>query len=256
MTANSKYTTETITYLHRWTPNLFTLRTTRGEAFKFVPGQFARLGVQKGDKIVWRAYSILSADYDEHLEFLSIVVPDGEFTSELTNLKVGDPLFVDKTAYGFLTRDRFEQGKDLWMLATGTGLAPFLSILYDFSAWEEYDRLILVQSVREKAELAYEDTIRAFATHEFYSEFAHKLHYVPIVTREVVEGALDTRITDLLKNGGLETATGIPLDQERSRIMICGNPDMVEETRTILSERGFTLSRRGAPGHLAVEQLW
>ncbi|GAB7128375.1 ferredoxin--NADP reductase [Silvimonas sp. JCM 19000] len=256
MTANSKYTTETITYLHRWTPNLFTLRTTRGEAFKFVPGQFARLGVQKGDKIVWRAYSILSADYDEHLEFLSIVVPNGEFTSELNNLKVGDPLFVDKTAYGFLTRDRFEHGKDLWMLATGTGLAPFLSILYDFSAWEEYDRLILVQSVREKAELAYEDTIRAFATHEFYSEFAHKLHYVPIVTREVVEGALDTRITDLLKNGGLEAATGIALDQERSRIMICGNPDMVDETRNILGERGFTLSRRGAPGHLAVEQLW
>ncbi|MDR3428548.1 MULTISPECIES: ferredoxin--NADP reductase [Silvimonas] len=256
MSASEKYTAETITHLHTWTPNLFTLRTTRGASFKFTPGQFARLGVEKNGKIVWRAYSILSADYDEHLEFLSIVVPGGEFTSELTRLQVGDTIYVDKTAYGFLTRDRFEHGKDLWMLATGTGLAPFLSILYDFSAWEEYDRLILVQSVRERAELAYEDIIRGFATNEFYSEFAHKLHYVPIVTREDMPGALNTRITTLLENGGLEAFTGIPLDQDRSRIMICGNPDMVEETRKLLGERGFTLARRSAPGHMAVEQLW
>ncbi|GGP19549.1 ferredoxin--NADP reductase [Silvimonas iriomotensis] len=256
MTASEKYTAETITHLHTWTPSLFTLRTTRSDAFKFVPGQFARLGVEKNGKIVWRAYSILSADYDEHLEFLSIVVPGGEFTSELSRLQVGDTLYVDKTAYGFLTRDRFEQGKDLWMLATGTGLAPFLSILYDFSAWEEYDRLILVQSVREKAELAYEETIRSFATHEYYSEFAHKLHYVPIVTREEVPGALKERITTLLANGGLEEHTGIALDHERSRIMICGNPDMVDETRKLLGDKGFTLARRSAPGHLAVEQLW
>ncbi len=256
MTASEKYTAETITHLHTWTPSLFTLRTTRSDAFKFVPGQFARLGVEKNGKIVWRAYSILSADYDEHLEFLSIVVPGGEFTSELSRLKVGDTLYVDKTAYGFLTRDRFEHGKDLWMLATGTGLAPFLSILYDFSAWEEYDRLILVQSVREKAELAYEETIRSFASHEYYSEFAHKLHYVPIVTREEMPGALSERITTLLANGGLEAHTGIALDHERSRIMICGNPDMVDETRKLLGERGFTLARRAVPGHLAVEQLW
>jgi len=258
MTSNDKYTTETITQVRPWTGSLFSFRTTRDRGYRFVPGQFARLGVknaQTGD-IVWRAYSIASAAHDEHLEFFSVVVPNGAFTSRLAQLKEGDPLFVERKSYGFLTTDRFEAGRDLWMLATGTGLAPFLSILHDFETWEKYDNLILVQSVRTQAELAYEELIQGFDQSEYYAEFAHKLRYARIVTREPVPGTLRERVTRLLGNGVLEENIGIKLDHDRSRIMLCGNPEMVEDSRRILIDRGFRLSRRGEPGHLAVENYW
>lgn len=256
MAKEDKYTAETITHLHTWTPSLFTLRTSRFAGYRFVPGQFARLGVKKGDKIVWRAYSILSANWEEHLEFFSIVVPGGEFTSELSRLKVGDTIYVDKQAYGFLTPDRFVRGRDLWMLSTGTGLAPFLSVLHDLNVWEQYDHLVLVHSVREKDELAYQDLIASLEQHEAFAEFGHKLKYVPIVTREAVPGTLNRRITDLLRSQELEAHIGLSLDHDKSRIMICGNPDMVDETRDILLERQFTQSRRSEPGHFALEQMW
>jgi ferredoxin--NADP+ reductase len=223
-----------------------------------VPGQFARLGVRdhENDTTVWRAYSIASAAHDEHLEFFSVVVPGGAFTSRLSKLKEGDEILVERKSYGFLTTDRFEQGKDLWMLATGTGLAPFLSILHDFNTWEQYDNLILVHSVRTQQELAYEDLIRSFDKSEYYAEFAHKLRYLRIVTREPVPGTLRDRVTKLLTSGVLEENVGIRLDHDRSRIMLCGNPEMVEDSRNLLIERGFRLSRRGEPGHLAVENYW
>ena len=129
MTKPDKYTNEKITFLKQWTEHLFTFKTTRNDSFKFIPGQFARLGVYKNDdSIVWRPYSIVSAEYDEELEFYSIVVPDGEFTQILKNIKVGDEILIDKTNYGLLTTDRFEKGKHLWFLSTGTGLAPFISL--------------------------------------------------------------------------------------------------------------------------------
>lgn len=257
MSAADKFTIEKITDIWTWAPSLFSFRTTRNDAYKFVPGQFARLGVKKpDDKIVWRAYSIVSANYDEYLEFYSIVVPDGEFTSELSKLAVDDELYVDKTSYGFLTADRFENGRDLWMLSTGTGLAPFISILYDMEPWEQYDNLILVHGARHADELAYQETIKSFATHEYFGEFAHKLKYIQCTTREEVEGGLHGRITTLIENGVLEKAAGLTLNADDSRVMICGNPEMVEDTRKILLERGLKLSRRGAPGNLAVENLW
>jgi ferredoxin--NADP+ reductase len=256
MSATDKYTTETITEVRRWASNLFSFKTTRDLGYRFVPGQFARLGVKKAEGIVWRAYSIASAHYDEFLEFYSIVVPNGEFTSELSSLEIGDQIYVERKSYGFLTTDRFECGKDLWMLSTGTGLAPFLSILYDFNTWETYENLILVHSVRHKTELAYEEAIRAFSEHEYFKEFSARLIYLQSVTREEAPNALSGRITNLIVNGELEQAAGIPLDHDRSRIMICGNPDMVDETRHLLIDRGFRLSRRGEPGHLAVENYW
>src|ERR1044071_6418608 len=133
--AADKFTTETITDIRSWTPKLFSFRTTRYRGYRFSPGQFARLGVRKqtpeGEKIVWRAYSIVSADYDEFLEFYSIVVPGGEFTSTLADLHVGDEILIDKTTYGALPPARFVEGRDLRLLSTGTGLAPFISILHD-----------------------------------------------------------------------------------------------------------------------------
>jgi ferredoxin/flavodoxin---NADP+ reductase len=258
MSTNDKFTTETITDVRPWTESLFSFRTTRDRGYRFVPGQFARLGVKsRGEEsVVWRAYSIASAAHDEHLEFFSVVVPGGAFTSRLSKLKEGDEILVERRSYGFLTTDRFESGKDLWMLATGTGLAPFLSILHDFQTWENYENLVLVQSVRTQPELAYEDLINGFEKSEYYAEYAHKLRYARIVTREPVPGAFRDRVTKLMSNGVLEENLGLKLDHDRSRIMLCGNPEMVEDSRKLLVERGFRLSRRGEPGHLAVENYW
>ena len=258
MSTSDKYTIEKITDVRPWTDSLFSFRTTRDRGYRFLPGQFARLGVKSRDAadIVWRAYSIASAAHDEHLEFFSVVVPNGAFTSRLSKLREGDEIFVERKSYGFLTTDRFEAGRDLWMLATGTGLAPFLSILHDFETWEGYENLILVQSVRTQPELAYEDLIRGFEGSEYYGEYAHKLRYVRIVTREPVPGTLRDRVTKLLSSGVLEENVGVKLDHDRSRIMLCGNPEMVEDSRKLLIEKGFRLSRRGEPGHLAVENYW
>jgi ferredoxin--NADP+ reductase len=252
-----RHTTERIVSIRRWTPNLFSFRTTRHPGFRFVPGQFARLGVRKEDgSIAWRAYSMVSAPYDDYLEFYSIVVPGGEFTSCLVQLSEGDGILVEKMNYGFMTTARFEQGSDLWLLATGTGLAPFLSILQEPATWTDYEHIVLVHSVRAAAELAYRDRIAGFAAHPLIGEAAHKLRYVPIVTRERAEGALSDRITTLIANGGLERAAGLRLDHERSRIMICGNPRMVADTRQLLRDMGFRLSRQAAPAQLAVENMW
>jgi ferredoxin--NADP+ reductase len=258
MSTNDKYTTETITDVRPWTESLFSFRTTRDRGYRFVPGQFARLGVRgrEGGEVVWRAYSIASAHYDEHLEFFSVVVPGGAFTSRLAKLREGDSILVERRSYGFLTTDRFEGGRDLWMLATGTGLAPFLSILHDFNTWEHYENLVLVQSVRTQSELAYEDLIRGFDAAEYYAEHAKKLRYVRIVTREPVEGTLRDRVTKLIASGVLEENVGLKLDHDRSRIMLCGNPEMVEDSRKILTGRGYRMSRRADPGHLAVENYW
>jgi ferredoxin--NADP+ reductase len=257
MSQPDKYTTERIVEIQTVTPNLFRFRTTRYRGFRFIPGQFARLGLPGDDgSIIWRAYSIVSASYDEHLEFFSIVVPDGAFTTRLARLGVGDPIFVEKMNYGFLTTDRFEGGRDLWMLSTGTGVAPFVSILYEATTWEQYDRIVLVHSVRQAAELAYGETVESFRQHEYFGEYAHKLVYVPVVTREAHDGALARRIPELLETGALEARVGVRLDRDASRVMVCGNPDMVEETRAWFIGRGYELSRRGKPGHLALENLW
>src|SRR5947199_4002267 len=186
--APDKYTIETITDITTWTQKLFSFRTTRYRGYRFIPGQFARLGIRKHtaegeEKIVWRAYSIVSADYDEFLEFYSIVVPGGEFTSTLADLKIGDEILIDKTNYGALTTDRFVDGRDLWLLSTGTGLAPFISILHDVKTWQHYENIILVHGVRFKDELAYAELIEAFKDHEYFGEFARKLKYVQVVTR-------------------------------------------------------------------------
>jgi ferredoxin--NADP+ reductase len=254
-----KYTVETITHVRPWTDSLFSFRTTRDRGYRFVPGQFARIGVRDprtDGATIWRAYSIASASYEEHLEFFSVVVPGGAFTTRLSKLREGDPILVERRSYGFLTTDRFEAGHDLWMLATGTGLAPFLSILHEFATWEHYENLVLVQSVRTQPELAYEDLIRGFEKSDYYAQFAHKLRYVRIVTREPVAGTLRDRVTKLLASGVLEENVGLRLDHDRSRIMLCGNPEMVEDSRKLLAGRGFRVSRRGDPGQLAVENYW
>ncbi len=252
-----KFTRQTLLEVNPLTPSLFTLRTTRDNGFRFRAGQFTKLGVTKADgSTVWRAYSVVSSPYDEFLEFFSIVVPGGEFTSELSRLKVGDTLMVERQAYGYLTLDRFIDGRDLWLLATGTGVAPFLSILQDFEVWEKFERIVLVYSAREVRELAYQDLIADLTQREYLAEYAHKLTYIPIVTREEVPGTLNGRITTLIESGELERAAGVELSPEHSRVMLCGNPQMIDDTRKLLKERNLQLSLTRRPGQVAVENYW
>lgn len=263
--AADKYTTETITWIAQVSDHLFRFRITRFRGFRFVAGQFARLGIFRDDgplgpRYVWRAYSIASATYDDHLEFYSIVVPGGEFTTRLAQLKVGDTVLVEKTNYGFLTSDRFEGGHDLWLLASGTGIAPFMAVLYDPDTWQRYEKIVVVHSVRQTHELAYREDIAALREHPIFGEHFHadpgRLSYVPIVTREPAPGMLDERMTAAIANGKLEEKAGVKLDQTRARIMICGNPEMVDDVRRALRERGYTTARRGKPGNIAVENYW
>jgi len=258
MTASAdKFTQQTLLDVKPLTPSLFTLRTTRDRGFRFRAGQFARLGVTKADgSTVWRAYSMVSSPHDEFLEFFSIVVPGGEFTSELSRLQVGDTLMVDRQAFGYLTLDRFIDGRDLWLLATGTGIAPFVSILQDFEVWEKFERIILVYSAREKCELAYQDLIGELGQRDYLAEYAHKLTYLPIVTRESLPGVLNGRITTLIENGELERAAGVELTPEHSRVMLCGNPQMIDDTRKLLKDRNLQLSLTRRPGQVAVENYW
>lgn len=258
MTASEeKFTRQRLLEVQTLTSNLFTLRTTRDPGFRFTAGQFARLGVRKPSGcIVWRAYSMVSAPHDEFLDFFSILVPDGEFTSELSRLSVGDELLVEKQAFGFLTLDRFPDGRDLWLLATGTGIAPFLSILQDFEAWQRFERIVLVYSVRQQRELAYQQLIADLPQREYLEGLGDKLTYLPVVTREQVPGALHGRITQLIETGELERAAGLALSPEHSRIMLCGNPQMIEDTRAVLKTRDLQLALTRRPGQVAVENYW
>jgi len=262
-------TRQRITWFRRWSDHLFSFRITRDRGFRFAPGQFARLGVYRDDgrvedgqgpRHVWRAYSVVSASHDEFLEFYSIVVPGGEFTTTLAQLREGDALLIEKQSYGFMTLDRFEGGRDLWLLSSGTGIAPFLSVLQDLDAWERYQRLILVHSVRHAHELAYRDEVAALRGHPVFGALLatdpQRLAYVPIVTRQAVPGMLNARIPVLLANGALERAAGVALSTVDSRIMICGNPEMVNDVRGTLTGAGYAVSRRARPGQLAVENYW
>lgn len=252
-----KATEERILDVRPWTERLFSFRMTRPAAFRFQPGQFARLGIASGKGgIIWRPYSMVSASYDEHLEFFSIIVPDGAFTTRLARLVAGDTLHLEKRSYGYLTSGRFVGGRDLWMLASGTGVAPFLSILHDPEVWEQFDNLVLAYSVREARDLAYREEIAALARDELFAPHGHKLRFAPIVTRERVPGMLDRRLTQLIMDGKLERFVGLPLDAERARILVCGNPQMLDDLRSVLTERGLRPDRGRDPGHFACENYW
>ncbi|WP_068829252.1 ferredoxin--NADP reductase [Pseudomonas sp. BMS12] len=258
MTASEeKFTRQRLSEVRVWSPTLFSLRCSRDPGFRFRAGQFVRLGVRKADgKVVWRAYSLVSAPHDDYLEFFSIVVPGGEFTSELSRLKAGDELLVEKMVTGFLTLDRFPDGRDLWLIGTGTGLAPFLSILQDLEAWQRFERIVLVYSARDRGELAYQDLIAELPQREWLEGAGDKLTYVPVVTREQVPGALNARVTTLIASGELEHAAGLALSPQHSRVMLCGNPQMIEDTRAVLKARDMQLSLSRRPGAVAVENYW
>ena len=266
-----------------WTPNLFSFTVSRPDSFKFTAGQFVRLGVNPSqlnyykqlskvadaededeeldealNEDIFRAYSIVSSPFDEILEFFSIVIPDGAFTSQLQHLEVGDELLLNTMPFGFLTLARYQKPlpKDLWLLATGTGLAPFLSMLQDLKTWEDYEHIVLAYSARSTEELAYMDKIESLQ--EDFGTLVDnpaKLIFIPIVTREPVEGALTERLPKLLLDGTLQARAGIDLDIDSTHVMLCGNPEMVEDTKETLKRLGLVMNRRGE-GNIAVENYW
>ena len=249
-----KFSVEKVLSVHRWTPTLFSFTMTRPAHFKFTAGQFARIGLKVGEELVVRAYSVVSSPFDETLEFFSIVVPDGAFTSNLQHLKVGDELYLEKIPYGYLTLARYQQPlpHDLWLLATGTGLAPFLSMLQDFDTWSKYQKINLIYSVRTAAELAYVDRIQEIA--ETFGEGHNGFKFIPIITRDP-SAPLHDRLPILIENGELEKSAGIELNPATSHVMLCGNPQMVDDTKEALKRRGLTMNRRGE-GNIAVENYW
>ena len=258
MTSDERAVHCRITWRRDWTPCLFSFRTERPAGIDFVPGQFVRLGVAAADgAVVWRAYSIVSRPAADHLEFYSIVVPDGPFSQPLARLGAGDTVRVDPTVHGLLHADRFEGGRHLWLLATGTGIAPFVGMLDDAAIRSRYDDIVLVHSVRRREELAYRDTVsslmRAASSHRA------RLHYLPTLTSTEVEGPSDIahgRITTLLEDGRLERLTGLTLTCDASRLMICCNPSMIREVRGLLGRRGMTPVRRDKPGQFISETFW
>jgi len=249
-----KFSLEKVLSVHRWTNTLFSFTMTRPAHFKFTAGQFARIGLKVGDELVVRAYSVVSSPFDETLEFFSIVVPEGKFTSNLQHLKVGDELYLEKIPYGYLTLARYQLPlpQDLWLLGTGTGLAPFLSMLQDFETWNKYKHINLVYSVRTQDELAYVVRIQEIA--ESFGEGHTGFKFIPIITRDP-EAVLHHRLPILIENGELERAAGLQLNPETSHVMLCGNPEMVEDTKEALKARGLTMNRRGE-GNIAVENYW
>ena len=225
----TKLMTETVTDVHHWNNSLFSFKTTRDAGFRFKNGHFVMVGLEHEGKPLLRAYSIASANYEDELEFLSIKVPNGPLTSKLQHLKVGDEVLIGKKPLGTLVTDEMLPGKNLYLLGTGTGLAPFMSIIKDFEVYEQFDKIILAHGVREVSELAYSDYIEnELPQHEYFGEMVReKLLYYPTVTREPYKN--NGRLTDLMTSGKLFLDLGLPKPNvEDDRFMLCGSPQYAQ----------------------------
>lgn len=248
---------ETVLKVHHWTDRLFSFTTTRDPSFRFENGHFTMLGIKVDGKPLLRAYSIASPNYEEHLEFFSIKVPDGPLTSRLQHLREGDSVLISRKPTGTLVADALRPGKRLWLLGTGTGLAPYLSLIRDPDIYERFEKVILVHGVRFVADLAYQEYItEELPRHELVGDqVREQLLYYPTVTREpyVHEG----RITTLLESGKLQADLGLPpLDRAEDRAMICGSIDVLRDLRSFFVGRGFEEGANNRPGDFVVEKAF
>jgi ferredoxin--NADP+ reductase len=253
----SAFNSETVLTVHHWTDRLFSFTTTRDPSFRFVSGQFAMIGLTVDGKPLLRAYSMVSASYDEGLEFLSIKVPDGPLTSRLQHIVPGDTILVGRKPTGTLLLSNLSPGKRLWLLGTGTGLAPFMSLIRDPETYERFPTVILVHGCRQNAELAYGDYIREeLPRHELLGEMvAGQLVYLPLVTREA--SAHQGRITDLFATGDLAREAGQPaFDLAEDRFMLCGSPGLLADMKTMFEARGMQEGSTSGHGHYVIERAF
>ncbi|GAC1308373.1 MAG: ferredoxin--NADP reductase [Steroidobacteraceae bacterium] len=249
---------EQVVSVHHWNETVFSFATTRKSSLRFESGHFVMLGLCVDGKPLMRAYSIASANHEEHLEFLSIKVSDGPLTSRLQLIKPGDEVLVSQKPTGTLLLRDLRPGKRLFMLASGTGLAPFMSLVKDPETYERFEKVILVHSVRYRSELAYRDFIEWELTHHEHlgEQVRNQLIYFPTVTRERFR--YEGRITNLVETGKLFEQTGLPpLDRQTDRVMICGSPAMLADLCRLLDERGFTMSPSvGEAGDYVIERAF
>lgn len=250
--------TERVLSVHHWNDSLFSFTTSRDPGLRFENGHFVMVGLEVEGRPLMRAYSIASANHDEFLEFFSIKVQDGPLTSRLRHLKPGDPVLVGRKPIGTLTLHDLLPGKHLYLFSTGTGLAPFLSIIKDPETYQRFEKVVLVHGVRQIDELAYKDVItEELPSNEYFGEdVRRKLIYYPTVTREPFRNR--GRLTDLIESGKLFEDIGLPtLDPAVDRAMICGSPTMLKDTSALLDARGFKISRHiGAPGDYVIERAF
>jgi ferredoxin/flavodoxin---NADP+ reductase len=253
----SNFNQETVVNVHHWTDRLFSFKTTRNPSFRFQSGQFTMMGVEVRGKPLVRAYSLVSAHYEEELEFFSIKVADGPLTSRLQHLKEGDPILVSRKATGTLVLDNLSEGRNLYLLGTGTGLAPFLSIIKDPETYERFEHVVIVHGCRWAAELAYSELIaNVMPKDEFVGEMVReKLTYYPTVTREPFRH--NGRISLLMTSGKLFEDVGLPpISSHADRFMLCGSPHMLADIKAILKDRDFIEGNHGAPGHFVIEKAF
>ncbi|HKK55543.1 ferredoxin--NADP reductase [Marinobacter sp.] len=247
---------ERVTSVRHWNDTLFSFTTTRDPGFRFKNGHFTMIGLETDGKPLMRAYSIASPNYEDELEFFSIKVQDGPLTSRLQKIEVGDEIMVSRKPTGTLIADNLLPGRNLWMISTGTGLAPFISIIKDPEIYETFDNVILTHGVRYRSELAYQTEIEELPNNEFFGEMVEgKLKYYPTVTRE--EFHTTGRLTDAMKNGKLTSDLGLPeFSLEDDRFMVCGSPAMLKDTCAILDSMGFQEARQGHQGHYVIERAF
>lgn len=250
--------TETVTWVHHWNDSLFSFRTTRDPGFRFENGHFVMLGLPVGDRPLLRAYSIASPNWEEHLEFFSIKVPNGPLTSRLQHLQVGDTVLVSRKPTGTLVIHDLKPGRHLYLLSSGTGLAPFMSIIQDPQTYERFDKVVVTHGVRQVNDLAYRQFItQTLPAHELLGEMiSAQLLYHPTVTRE--DFATRGRLTDQIVSGDLASRSGLPpLDPAQDRFMICGSAPMLRDCAALLDERGFVASpRTGESGDYVIERAF
>lgn len=253
----SAFHAEEVLSVQHWTDRLFSFTTTRNPSFRFENGQFVMMGLETDGRPLLRAYSIASPNYDDRLEFLSIKVPDGPLTSRLQHIKASDRIIVGRKPTGTLVIDNLEPGRNLYLLSTGTGLAPFMSIVRAPETYERFERVIVVHGCRQVGELTYGTRIiDRLPDDELIGELARgQLVYFPTVTREPFQN--QGRITDLIETGKLFRDLALePLDGALDRVMLCGSPQMLADMRTVLEERGFREGSSHQPGTFVIEKAF
>jgi ferredoxin--NADP+ reductase len=248
---------ETVTHVHHWTDRLFTFRTTRDPAFRFENGQFAMIGLMVDGKPLLRAYSMASPNHDEGLEFFSIKVPDGPLTSRLQGIREGDKVLIGRKTTGTLVQDSLLDGKNLYLVSTGTGFAPFASIIRDFAIYERYEKVVAIHGCRTVAELGYsKHVVDGVLADENLAELADgKLVYHPTTTREPFDNC--GRVTDCLRDGSISAKAGLPrLNPRDDRVMICGSEAMLKDMVAMMREMGFEEGAVSKAGTYVIEKAF